>query len=159
MNKSILILVTVFTLSFLDGQSQDNCHKTMMDSCRRYVINYTPIYVEEGDSLAVPKIPEPPPAINKYLFKCIRNSNYKPLKYSYVLLVKQCNIYRLDHILGEPRYKNNGFLEMARVFLDIKTSKGKYITPYFTCQICEMLYKRKTDIYGFSEAEEILSKD
>ncbi len=125
--KIFVVLLFICNMG-LAQKTTDSVFTGMMGLCKNFADSYLPTYVTPaGDSLIVSMISTPTADINTFLFDCIKAKNFKPLKFSAVVLIKQHNEYinvnHQDYNLDDSTYAKNGFVEMLRVAMGLGRSK------------------------------------
>ena len=136
----------------------------MMLKCEEFSKSYKPTYVIGRDTLIVSRFTQPPEDINSFLFNCIRNNDFRPLKYCCMIIIKQnLEYYKVNHddymLLDEWRYSKNGFLELIRIKMGIPldTVTMTYI-PFYTGEICTWIHEHKKEIIDYDDIARYLEK-
>lgn len=158
--KCILPIFVILNTWVTFAQSETESYAKMLLKCEKFVTNYKPTYVIGEDSLVVSRFTLPPVDINNFLFDCIKNADFSPLKYSCVIVIKQNQEYfkinHMDYLLDEPSYAKNGFLELLRIKMGLPNSEQDYIAPMFTGDICKWIHDNKKEIYDYQYIDRFL---
>jgi hypothetical protein len=154
----LVFVLLLFVGQMAIGQKHkidDTTFTRMMDRCKTFVENYKPTYINGEDTLAVSMITMPPDDINKFLFDCIENKNFKPLKYSAVIFIKQRKEYdsinHQDYELEDSTYAMNGFVEMIKVKMGFGHADNKMgnMVRLYTGDVCEWVWDNTRRIDDF----------
>jgi len=156
------ILLLTFDLTF--AQANNDSFEQMMTKCDNFVNNYKPTYIFGRDTFVVSRFTIPPNEINKFLFDCIKNKDFRPLKYSCVIVIKQNTEYskvnKEDQILDDTSYVNNGFLELLRTKMNVPLdNSGGYMTLWFSGEIYKWINDNKNKIDDFEYIDNYLKKN
>jgi hypothetical protein len=133
----------------------------MMIVCDSFVKQYHPTYILGSDTMEVSRFTMPPDSINKFLFACIKNHDFRPLKFSAVIFFKQHYEYwkvnRFDYLLGDGEYENNGIVEIMRKAMEIKDDESAfYDFPNNTGEVCKWIQQNKYKIKDYAYVERYL---
>jgi hypothetical protein len=154
----ITFVLLLFVGQMAVGQKHkidDTTFTRMMDRCKSFVANYKPAYINGSDTLIVSMIAMPPDDINKFLFECIENKNFKPLKYSAVVFMKQHKEYdsvnHQDYELEDTAYVENGFVEMMKVAMGFGHAENKIgnMVHVYTGDVCQWVWDNPKKIDDF----------
>ncbi len=152
--STIFLILSTWTIS---AQSNNEPFDKMMLKCQRFVDNYKPTYIIERDTLVVSRFTLPPTDVNEFLFECIKKNDFRPLKYSCVIVMKQNQEYsrvnHMDYILDDPSYAQNGFIELLRLRMGIPQNEIDYMAPMFTGDICRWIRDHKREIFDHQYIE------
>ena len=136
----------------------DTSFDVMMNKCKQFAETYKPYY--PGNDSFISYFRMPPDDIDSFLFKCLRNNNFEPLKYSAVIIFKQQIEYsehnNTDFVLDNSSYRYNGFLEMIRVFMKREIFPGAYMAPLFTQDVSLWIIKNRNQIKDFDYVKRTL---
>ena len=153
--KQFSILLLVFSIFFMvnDCICQDSLlFNVMYAKSVQFSENYTAQYFSNGQKLVVPSYQMPEKKLNDYLFQSITRRDFRLLKFAVVMFDKQYEEYgRLgveDYMLDDDALSQNGFIEMARVFLNLPNDSNSYMAPIYTSQIIKKLISRISVIFN-----------
>lgn len=158
MNKNYLLLciaLIAFTTTKAQKHGSDTAFNAVMQDCQDFVDAYQPTYVMGKDTLVVSAITTPPDYMNKFLFQCIKQRNYAPLKYAAAVFVKQHNEYmsvnHQDYQLEDSTYANNGFVELMRAAMGLGRNEAgiQNIEELTTGDVCSWIDDHAKKIQGF----------
>lgn len=160
--KLILSIILILNSCMILAQNDNESFDKIMNKCQDFVDNYKPTYVIGADTLVVSRFTMPPDNLNKFLFDCIKKGDYRPLKYSCVIVMKQnmeySKVNHMDYLLDEPSYAQNGFLELLRTKMGLTNNGQDYIAPMFTGDICKWIHDNKRVIYDYQYIDRFLKK-
>lgn len=160
--KLILLIVLILNSCVILAQNDNESFDKMMHKCQAFVDNYKPTYVIGTDTLVVSRFTLPPDDLNKFLFDCIKKGDFRPLKYSCVIVMNQSqeysNVNHEDYLLDEPSYAKNGFLELLRTKMGLPKNEQDYIAPMFTGDLCKWIHDNKSVIYDYQYIDKFLKK-
>jgi hypothetical protein len=161
----ILIVVLYFSCSSykkaINSKSSEYDSK-MLKACELYVENYQPLYYLNGDTLEIGVFNSVPDSINNYLLKCAINNDFKALKYSYAIVLRQSK--EIEKITTTPLvehfivFQPNGFIELfvkamgvpKYEYTENEVNEGMiYSEPLFFADLCEWAEKNKKIIIDF----------
>lgn len=166
------LLVHLKVISLLSLFSCSSMYKTentkeddliMMRACEEYITSYTPLYIVDEDTLAVARFNIVPDSINKYLIDCARKNDFKPLKYSAALIIRQHQEYLKvndrEYMLMEALTQKNGFIVLIRQAMKIGNIDDEFTNmdyfPIFSGDACKWINDNKgiIDDYKFVEMQ------
>jgi hypothetical protein len=133
----------------------------MLRACEQYILNYSPLYVIDNDTLNVARINTVPDSINDYLIKCAKDGNFKPLKFCAALMIRQ-NIEYLkkngqDYMTIDATIQKNGFIVLIREAMGIGAVEddfyGMSYFPMYTGDVCKWINDNKKKIKDFRFVE------
>jgi hypothetical protein len=121
-----------------------------MNLCSVFTDFYKPTYILGNDTRAVSRITKPDSIINKFLFDCIINKDFRAVKYAFVIIYKQnreywCR-YKSDYIINDGEYNDNGIVAIVLAFIKYYEPYGDNETVFFTTDICKWMQKHKNKI-------------
>ncbi len=152
--KCIAVWLFICNVAVAQKSGDDNA---MMDKCKSYVESYKPAYISGTDTLVVSMIPMPPADINKFLFDCIKKGNFKPLKFSCVIFIKQRDEYmkvnHKDYTLNDTSYAHNGF-----VMLLVTAANIDDVGLALTADVCEWITKNAKHIDDYDYVKQFIKK-
>ena len=161
----LLIVILFFSCSSYKKTINSNANEydlKMLKACELYVENYQPLHYLNGDTLEIGIFNSIPDSINDYLIKCALNNDFRALKYSYAIILRQSK--EIEGIVTTPLVENfiefqpNGFIELFIKAMGIK--KNEYIEgevnlgmvysePLFFADLCNWAEKNKELISDF----------
>lgn len=178
MKRNILILnknmcVLLIAISFFSCSSYQKMLNNstseydikMLKACELYVENYQPLYYLNGDTLEIGIFNYIPDSINNYLLQCSVNNDFKALKYSYAIILRQSK--EIEKIVTTPLVENfiefqpNGFVELfvkAMGRKNIEEVEENVFEPLFFSDICEWAEKNKKNIIDFGYIKQYKKK-
>jgi hypothetical protein len=135
----------------------------MLKACELYVENYQPLHYLNGDTLELGRFNSIPDSINNYLITCAINNDFRALKYSYAIILRQSK--EIEGIVTTPmiehfiEFKPNGFIELFMKAMGVEKDEqieGEinsgmiYSEPLFFADLCEWAEKNKDIIEDFN---------
>lgn len=135
----------------------------MLKACELYVENYQPLHYLNGDTLEIGIFNSIPDSINDYLIKCAMNNDFRTLKYSYAIILRQSK--EIEGIVTTPlvehfiEFQPNGFIELFIKAMGIEKNEyteGEvdlgmvYSEPLFFADLCEWAENNKKLIGDFN---------
>jgi hypothetical protein len=88
----------------------------MLNACEVYADNYEPLYYINQDTFELGVFNYIPDSINNYLLECAKNNDFRALKYSYAVILRQGKT--IEGISTTPSVTNfiifnpNGFVDL-----------------------------------------------
>ena len=155
MIRILIFLSLFFKVGY--AQQENSYLESGLKQCDVFVENYKPIYIVGKDTFAVPRIPMPSNELNFFLFKCIADSNFVPLKYTYIILAKQSEEFDKnspgisDYVVDEYLYDNNGFFKMLVEFMK---KENFFEGEFFYSELSTYMYQNRCKIEGLLELRE-----
>jgi hypothetical protein len=103
--KKIFSFIILFQILCLYGVTAQNKGIDTMKLCNRFVKNYKSTIKHNGDTLVVSQITQPDSLVNNFLLNCAKREDFRPVKYSFVVIGKQSieysEKYKSDYIVYE----------------------------------------------------------
>jgi len=156
---SLFIFILLLCSSQYKNPPKKDYDSIMMDACKQYIINYTPLYVIDGDTTIVARFNTVPDSINSYLIDCAKHNNLKPLKYSAALIIRQHQEYleqnNQEYMLMDALIQENGFIILLRQAMGIGNVDDEFTSmdyfPLFSGEVCGWINDNKKiiDDYKF----------
>jgi len=125
----------------------------MLKACELYVENYQPLHYLDGDTLEMGIFNYIPDSINNYLIACAKNNDFRALKYSYAIILRQRK--EIEGIVTTPLIENfiefqpNGFVKLFIKAMGINKSENADSEPLFFFDLCDWAEKNKKFIVDF----------
>ena len=147
-------------------ESENDRDKVMMRACEQYVLNYRPLYSIKGNTFEVARFNLVPDSLNDYLINCTKSNNFKPLKYSAALIIRQHRDFLMhndqEYMLSDALIQRNGFIVLIRHAMKIGSveddfADGNYF-PFFSGEVCKWIEDNKNMIDDFKFVEKQKSK-
>jgi hypothetical protein len=160
LNKIVLFKITVLLFYLFTNCSStkkiSEYDITMLKACEFYTDNYEPLHYLEEDTSILGVFNYIPDSINNYLIECAKNNDFRALKYSYAIILRQAKeiegICTSQLVEDYVEFQPNGFVDLFVKAMGIE--KGSEVRIYsdalFFLDFYEWAEKNKKKIDDFN---------